>query len=88
MQSPWGMDGIEENTKTRNVEQQNKLNERYQLYANVFNTTDGRKVLEELRKILNGSTWNPDRTENHGYYREGQNSIIRHIITCVENAKS
>ena len=59
------------------------------LYANVFNTADGRKVLEHLKSVtIDQPSWFPGDDPSFGYSREGQNSIVREIITRLRRCKN
>lgn len=85
--SPWGLDGIQERTKQATEAQMDEIRKECSIYAAVFNSSEGQKVLNVLEKTLNKPTWSPDKGESYGYYREGQNSIIRDIISRVNLAK-
>ena len=59
------------------------------LYANVFNTADGQKVLEHLKSVtIDQPSWFPGDDPSIGYSREGQNSIVREIITRLRRCKN
>jgi len=48
------------------------------LIAKVFKTKDGKKVLDFLEeRYVKAPVCVPGQTEGQGYYREGQNSMIR-----------
>jgi len=50
------------------------------LYARVFSTRDGKKLLAHLRGVtIEQPTWYPGEDASHGYAREGQNSLVREI---------
>tara|TARA_R100000654_G_scaffold23279_1_gene45617 strand:- start:16625 stop:16906 length:282 start_codon:yes stop_codon:yes gene_type:complete len=59
------------------------------LYANVFNTADGQKVLEHLKSVtIDQPSWFPGDDPSFGYSREGQNSIVREIINRLRRCKN
>ncbi len=87
MNSPWGIDNLNKDTAAKNKEQLQAMKEECSVYAAVFNTSEGHKVLEHFKKILNNPTWPVDSDTSYGYFREGQNDIIRHIINRVNKAK-
>jgi hypothetical protein len=50
------------------------------MYARVFSTTDGLKVVEHLRqKTLDQPCFSPGSDASYGFAREGQNSVVREI---------
>lgn len=50
-------------------------------YAVLFSTALGQAVLLDLcKKTLLNPTWRPGADASHGYFREGQNSIVQHMI--------
>lgn len=56
-------------------------------YLNCFGTETGKKVLQDLEnKILNQPSWIPGSNEHYGYFREGQNSVIRDIQNKMRRA--
>ena len=58
------------------------------LYAQVFNTESGQKVLNHLRAVtIEQPTFYPGEPASHGFCREGQNSIIREIERRIERAR-
>lgn len=58
------------------------------LYATVFNTPDGLKVLKHLASTtLDQPCWYPGGDASQGYFREGQNSLIRQINSRIRRAK-
>lgn len=57
------------------------------LYKRTFSTQDGEKLLTYLKKTyLDIPTWTPGYENSFGYYREGQNHIIREILTRIRRA--
>jgi len=58
------------------------------LYARVFNTEDGQKVLKHLRAItIEQPAFIPGEVASYGYCREGQNSLVREIEKRIERAR-
>ena len=87
MNSPWGIDNLQEDIKNQNKAQMDAFREECLLYATVFNSDAGIKILNKLEKILDLPTWEPSKPEAYGYWREGNNYIIRHIRNRVKKAK-
>lgn len=57
-----------------------------QAFATVFRTPAGRKVLAHLRSTtVEAPTWNPGLAATYGYFREGQNELVRHIERILRN---
>lgn len=57
------------------------------LYQRVFSSQDGKKLLIHLKNTyLDTPTWTPGYDNSFGYYRDGQNTIIREIITRIRRA--
>lgn len=59
--------------------------------ARPFLSKDGAATLQMLREVTTESTtWNPELGANavhNGFWREGQNSIVRWIEKCIEIAQ-
>jgi len=50
-------------------------------FAALFGSPLGQKVLTQLAAMtILSPTWDPNQGAEHGYYREGQNSVVQHII--------
>ena len=59
------------------------------LYQQVFSTEQGQKLLVHLRKTyLDVPSWTPGYDHSFGYFRDGQNSIIREIILKLRRARN
>jgi len=59
------------------------------LYHKVFSTEDGKKLLLHLKKTyLDAPTWTPGYENSFGYFRDGQNTIIREILLKLRRAKN
>ena len=56
--------------------------------AQTFDTDAGKKVLAWLEgSYLNQPCWAPGYSTDFGYYREGQNTLIREMVMRIERAK-
>ncbi len=76
--------GVDEETKKKMQQEQEEIQ---QAYRAVFDTEPGKKVLEDLlNRTLRKTAWNPQKDEKFGYYREGQNTLMVHIIQQINNA--
>ena len=86
--SPWGIDRLNEQVKGISEEQKAALNDECMLYGQCFGTAAGIKILEIIKEELDSQpTWNPSLDPKYGYYREGQNDVIRHIINRIKYAR-
>ncbi|MBL00816.1 MAG: hypothetical protein CMI34_05355 [Opitutales bacterium] len=57
------------------------------IFKKTFQTEDGKKVLEYLRKVtIEQPCWTPGADVSYGYAREGQNSIVREIEQRIRRA--
>jgi len=57
-------------------------------YTRCFSTDDGQTVLNDLtRKTLGRACWNPGDSHDIGYWREGQNDIVRFIFQRKERGE-
>ena len=57
------------------------------LYQRVFSSNDGKKLLIHLKKTyLDTPTWTPGYDSSFGYFRDGQNTIIREILIKMKRA--
>ena len=53
-------------------------------FVRCFSTEAGQTVLEYLRNMtIEQPTWYPGEEASHGFAREGQNSLVRHIEDAV-----
>ena len=58
------------------------------LIARTFSTENGQKVLAWLRETyLENPSWQPGAESSYGYYREGQNAVIRDIEKRIKRIK-
>ena len=59
------------------------------LYATVFNSPEGLKVLKHLESTtIDQPCWFPGTEASQGYFREGQNSLVRQINSRIRRAKN
>jgi hypothetical protein len=55
--------------------------------ARISQTDDGQKLMDWLcGAYLHQPTWAPGYTTDYGFYREGQNTLIREILLRAERA--
>jgi hypothetical protein len=67
----------------------NKQSDLDALYAHVFGSDEGRKVLTDLRaRTIEQPSWYPGEEASHGFAREGQNSIVRNIEERIKRART
>ena len=58
------------------------------LLKRTFQTEEGRKVLNWLRyTYLEKATWEPGTDASYGYFRDGQNSVVREIEQRIKRTK-
>ena len=58
------------------------------LIARTFSTENGQKVLAWLREAyLENPSWQPGAESSFGFFREGQNSVIRDIEKRIKRIK-
>lgn len=56
--------------------------------ARAFSTEEGQKVLTWLREqYLERPSWQPGAESSFGFFREGQNSVIRDLETRIKRIK-
>lgn len=57
-------------------------------FLKTFTTPAGKKVLEWLKlHTLEAPTWWPSQSEKFGYFREGQNSLVRQLEKKIQQAR-
>jgi len=72
-----------------NVSEDPQASQMDMLYATVFNSPDGWKVLKHLESTtIDQPCWFPGTEASQGYYREGQNSLVRQINNRIRRAKN
>lgn len=61
--------------------QVDELKRQHQLFASIFNTKNGREVIEELERVafFKNSTFNIDGSGLRMAYNEGQRMLLNHI---------
>jgi len=61
--------------------------EKKELFAKVFDTVEGRKVIDWLCKqhYIHNSTWNKDNSNYETIFREGQRKVILGILKILES---
>lgn len=58
-------------------------------FVATFDTPAGQKVLLQLVSMtLLSPSWNFDQPSGYGYFREGQNSMVQHIIDKMHAARA
>lgn len=58
-------------------------------FERAFSTPSGKKVLEWLTlHTLDTPTWWPGKPTDYGFFREGQNGLVRQIKSKIEKAKN
>lgn len=93
--SPFGLDALEqEHLKDSELykQEQDIINANF---GKCFNSSSGKRVLEHLCKMtVEQPTWIPsagsidgESAIHHGFVREGQNSVVREIISRVNQSK-
>ena len=83
-------DIVSETTDKAQLEEQNKAQYEENIhFQRTFTSPNGKKVLEWLTKYtLETPTWWPGQDTSRGFFREGQNSLVRQIISKIEQAKN
>jgi len=55
------------------------------MIARLFKTLDGKQVLKHWEnRYIKAPVCIPSESDAHGYYREGQNSVIRTIFNAIK----
>ena len=83
----YGTDYLRDLGEQVSKEQLEAVSKTAQLFASTFSSAEGQRVLEILKGYLEVPTWDPNENHNHGYFREGQNSVVRFIINQVNYNK-
>jgi hypothetical protein len=64
-----------------------KREELDRLAKRVFSTEDGQKLLKWMREVyLENPSWQPGADNSYGYWREGQNAVIRDLEARIRRA--
>lgn len=83
----WGIDKLKKDAELSIKAQEDAILHECQKYANCFNTPEGQHVLLSIKKAIDSQpTWNPDLDPKYGYFREGQNDVLRHIQNRIDKA--
>ena len=83
-----GWDGVNAEPPTQPEYQATEQAEMDKKIARVFSTKDGEDVLEFLQKsYLEQPTWAPGFDTSYGFFREGQNTLIRELNARMRRAK-
>jgi len=89
--SPWGIDALDYEAELQQGDLAAQQEEINKLYAKTFSTDAGRRVLKHLVSItLDQPCWIPSKGNEgtqHGFVREGQNSVVRDIINRIKQTK-
>jgi len=57
-------------------------------FATTFSTQEGKKVLEHLKSItVDQPSFSPGGEASVGFWREGQNSIVRQILNRIRRTR-
>lgn len=87
----WAGLNTEAQAQATNTESAHQQWETAMRIAKPFMSRDGQDALALLReKTIDNATWDPDlgpNAINNGFFREGQNSIVRYVLGCIEKAK-
>jgi hypothetical protein len=64
-----------------------KREELDRLAKRVFSTEDGQKLLKWMREVyLENPSWQPGADNSYGYWREGQNAVVRDLEARIRRA--
>lgn len=86
-QLDWNIGGEQPNIEQVEAAKQKEY-ETDVLFLKTFSTPTGKQVLEWLvTHTLDSPTWWPTQPKEFGYFREGQNSLMRQIKKKIQNAK-
>ena len=84
-----GWEGVNAESPLPVEETENFQRELDRCIARLYDTTDGKMFFDWLNgSYLNQPSWAPGYTTDYGYYREGQNTLIREILLRKERAKN
>jgi|TARA_Y100000296_G_scaffold35221_2_gene40803 hypothetical protein len=83
-----GWDGVNAEPPTPPEYEATEQAEMDKAIARMFSSKDGKKVLDFLEKsFLHQPTWAPGFTTDYGFFREGQNTLIRELKARMKRAK-
>jgi hypothetical protein len=84
-----GWEGVNAESPLPVDEPENYQQEIDRAIARVLDTADGKLMFDWLvGSYLRQPTWAPGYATDFGYYREGQNTLIREIALRAERAKA
>jgi hypothetical protein len=80
---------ISDKANTEQVEEAKKKSYEMDVhFLTAFSTPSGKKVLQWLTEhTLDSPTWWPGQQTDYGFFREGQNSLIRQVKAKIKSAK-
>lgn len=82
-----GWDDIDAMPTVDVTEVTTKREELDRLVKRVFSTEDGQKLLKWMQEVyLENPSWQPGADNSYGYWREGQNAVIRDIEARIRRA--
>ena len=82
-----GWDDLEAVDKVDITEVTTKREELDRLTKRVFSTEDGQKLLRWMREVyLENPSWQPGADNSYGYWREGQNAVVRDLEARIRRA--
>jgi hypothetical protein len=56
--------------------------------SRLFSTEDGQKVMKHLKRAyIDQPCWAPGYATDYGFFREGQNTLIRELMSRIDRAK-
>jgi hypothetical protein len=83
-----GWDGVEAEPPTPPEYSATDQAEQDKAIFRLFHTEDGQKVMRFLETAyLNQPSWAPGFTTDYGFFREGQNTLIRELKARMQRAK-
>ena len=86
--NPPGWEGVNAEAPTPPVEPERQRNEIDAALNRILESNDGKTVLNWLvGSYLHQPTWAPGYDKDFGYFREGQNTIIREIVLRADRAR-
>ena len=83
-----GWEGVNAEAPTPPVEPERQRNEIDAALNRILESNDGKTVLNWLvGSYLHQPTWAPGYDKDFGYFREGQNTILREIVLRADRAR-
>jgi hypothetical protein len=82
-----GWDDLDAIPKVDTEEITTKRQDLDRLVQRVFSTEDGQKLLKWMREVyLENPSWQPGADNSYGYWREGQNAVVRDLEVRIRRA--